>query len=252
MMSPVRFLVLLSLLAPIAVLGQGTGAPPTPTRPSPTTPEPSTPAPATAEPSTPAPTTPEPSTPAPATAEPGTPAPTTAEPAPSAAAKDQGPMAGWTPRKVTPAQEKQGQQQIMALLKKMEQASQKGELDAAVALVDFPVLMLTDTKAGEGVGGPWNEEQWRKMMEPVYGKPMKGLKMTHSPKIFLVTDALATVDDSWTMTMGKKKTTGRSALLLVRKGGDWKVKAMVEGGWGDMPGVGEGKRAPAGSDTGTK
>ncbi|WP_242360761.1 MULTISPECIES: DUF4440 domain-containing protein [unclassified Anaeromyxobacter] len=247
MMSPVRFLALLSLLVPIAVLGQGAGTPPAPTRPSPSTPEPSTPPPGSAEPATPAP-----GTPAPGAAEPSAPAPSAAEPAPSHG-KDMGEaMAGWTPRKVTPAQEKQGQTQITALLKKLQQASQKGELDAAAALVDFPVLMVTDNKAGDGVGGPWNEEQWRKMMEPVYGKPMKDLKMTHAPKIFLVSDALATVDDNWTMTMGKKKTTGRSALLLVRKGGEWKIKAMIEGGWGDMPGVSEGQGAPAGSDTGTK
>ncbi len=34
---------------------------------------------------------------------------------------------------------------------------------------------------------------------------------------------------------GPKKVSGTSGLLLVRKGGEWKAKAMVEGGWGDMP-----------------
>jgi hypothetical protein len=37
------------------------------------------------------------------------------------------------------------------------------------------------------------------------------------------------------MTMGKKTTSGRNSTLLVRKGGQWKIKAMIEGGWGDMP-----------------
>ena len=208
MMSPVRFLALLCLLVPAAVLGQATSSPATPATP---------------------------------------------EPGASPATQEQGdPMAGWTPRKVTPAQEKQGRQQILAVLKKMEQASQKGDLEAAAALVDFPVLMLTDTKAGEGVGGPWSEEQWRKVMEPFYAKPMKDMKVTHAPKVFFLTEALATVEDSWTMTMGKKKVTGRSAMLVMRKGGDWKVKALVEGGWGDMPGGMEGEAPPAGTDTGTK
>jgi hypothetical protein len=156
---------------------------------------------------------------------------------PSKAPGDAGdPMAGWTPpKKLTPAQEKKARQEILALFKKMEQAAQKGELDSAVALVDFPVLMLTDTKAGDAVGEPWEEEQWRKVMTPFYEQPMKDMKVTHNPKVFLVTEALASVDDDWTMTMGKKKTAGRSSSLLVRKGGEWKVKAMVEGGWGDMP-----------------
>jgi hypothetical protein len=53
--------------------------------------------------------------------------------------------------------------------------------------------------------------------------------------IVLITDSLALVGAGWTMTMGPKKLTGTSGLLLVRKGGEWKAKAMVEGGWGDMP-----------------
>jgi hypothetical protein len=72
-------------------------------------------------------------------------------------------------------------------------------------------------------------------MAPFYEHPMKDMRVTHNPKVFLVTEALASVDDDWTMTTGKKKTTGRSSNLLIRKGGEWKVKAMVEGGWGDMP-----------------
>ncbi len=153
------------------------------------------------------------------------------------------PMAGWSPRKVTPAQEKQATQQIHALLKKLEQAGTKGDLDAAVALIDFPVLMLTDNKAGDAVGSPFTEEMWRKEMGPMYRSPPKGMTMTNSPKVFLVSDALASVQNAWTMTMGKKKVAGRSAMLLVRKGGEWKVKSMVEGGWGDMPMPAEEKPA---------
>lgn len=163
------------------------------------------------------------------------------------------PMAGWSPRKVTPAQEKQATQQIHQLLKKLEQAGEKGELDAAVALVDFPVMMLTDNKAGDGVGEPWNEEQWKNVMTPFYANPPKGMRTTHSPKLFFVSDTLASVDDTWTMTMGKKKTSGRSSMLVMRKGGEWKIKAMVESGWGDMgPGAEGGAPKPAGETGGAK
>jgi hypothetical protein len=169
------------------------------------------------------------------------------------------PMAGWRPpKKITPAEEKKTKADINALFKKMEQAGQKGELDAAAALVDFPVLMLTDTKEGDSVGDQWDEQQWREVMTPFYAQPMKDMRVTHNPKVFLVTEALASVDDDWTMTMGKKKTAGRSSMLLVRKAGEWKIKAMVEGGWGDMampekpagatpPAPGGGTQPPAGT-----
>jgi hypothetical protein len=37
------------------------------------------------------------------------------------------------------------------------------------------------------------------------------------------------------MKMGGKTVRGKSAMLLVRRGGEWKAKAMMEGGWGDAP-----------------
>lgn len=170
--------------------------------------------------------------------------------APPAGAPPADPMAAWAPRKLTPAQEKQAGKQLHQLFAKMEQAGQKADLDAAAALIDFPVLMLTDNKAGDAVGEPWSEEQWRKVMAPMYASPPpKDMRMTNAPKIFFLSDTLASVDNVWTMAMGKKKTTGRSSMLVMRKGGEWKIKAMVESGWGDMPapGAAEEKAAePAG------
>ena len=144
------------------------------------------------------------------------------------------PMAAWDPRKPSAAQEKQARQEIQGVLNKMEQGNKKGDMEAVAALIDFPVLMLTDNKAGNGVGGPWSEEQWRKQMGPMFEHPMPDMAMKHGTKIDVITPALASVTDDWTFTMGKTKKTGRSAMLLVRKDGAWKVKSMVEGGWGDM------------------
>ncbi len=53
--------------------------------------------------------------------------------------------------------------------------------------------------------------------------------------IVRLTDSLALVGSGWSMTMGSRKVSGTSGLVLVRKGGEWKAKAMVDGGWGDLP-----------------
>jgi hypothetical protein len=42
------------------------------------------------------------------------------------------------------------------------------------------------------------------------------------------------VTDDFSMTMGKDKLSGRSASLLIKKGGQWKWKMMSEAGWGGM------------------
>jgi uncharacterized protein (TIGR02246 family) len=149
---------------------------------------------------------------------------------PAAQAED--PMGGWVPPKVK--QEAKDKQEIGALVRAMEAAGKKGDLDAAAALVDFPVMMITDDSKGQAMGDPWTREQWVEVMRPFYENPMKDMKITHKPTIFLLSDSLASVDDVSTMTMGKKSVTSRNSMLLVRRDGEWKVKAMAEGGWGDM------------------
>jgi uncharacterized protein (TIGR02246 family) len=142
------------------------------------------------------------------------------------------PMAGWKPPKVK--NEAKDKQEITALFRAMEAAGKKGDVDAAAALVDFPVLMVTDDSKGQAMGDTWTREQWVEVMKPMYEKPMGDMKVTHKPNIFLLTDSLASVDDVATMTTGGKAVTMRNSMLLVRKDGSWRIKAMAEGGWGDM------------------
>jgi len=145
------------------------------------------------------------------------------------------PMAGWTPPVIKA--DRQDRKEIEAFIKKMEGAATKGDLEAAAALVDFPVLMTTDDAKGEAGGETWSREQWLQVMKPFYAQPMPADAMTPGKRtIVLISDSLALVGSSWTMKMGpKRKVSGTSGLVLVRKGGEWRAKAFVEGGWGDMP-----------------
>jgi hypothetical protein len=157
--------------------------------------------------------------------------------APRAVAADQpaqgDPMAGWKPPKVKAAEK--DRKEIHALFMKLEEAGKKGDLEAAAALVDFPVLMVTDDHKGEASADLWTRERWMEVMKPFYAKPMHEMKTTHKPTVFLATDSLAQASDEWTMTMGNKSMSGRSSTTLIRKGGEWRIKAMMEGGWGDVP-----------------
>jgi uncharacterized protein (TIGR02246 family) len=152
------------------------------------------------------------------------------------------PMAGWTPKKVM--KEAQDRKEIAALIHAMDEAGRKGDLAAAAALVDFPVLMITDNRKGQGSAVEWSREQWTQTMEPFYKQPMTG-KVAHKPIVFLASDSLATLNDTVTMTLGKRVMTSRNTTLLVRKDGKWLVKTMMEGGWGDM---GEPPQATAEGD----
>jgi uncharacterized protein (TIGR02246 family) len=153
-----------------------------------------------------------------------------------AAAADQGqasasnPMGGWKPPQL--AHEKQDKQEINALFQRLEQAGKKGDLEGATSLIDFPVLMATDDSKGEAHAEAWSREQWSAAMKPFYAKPMH-TQVKHRTTISVLSDSLATVVDRATFEMGGKSITTHSASLVVRKGGEWRIKSMVAGGWGD-------------------
>jgi len=162
------------------------------------------------------------------------------------AAPPDDPMAGWVPPKVK--NEAKDKQEIQALFKAMETAGKRGDLDAAASLVDFPVVMMTDDSKGDAMGEAWDRDRWTAVMKPFYDKPMKDTKVTHKPNIFLLSDSLASVDDVCTMTTGGKTLTTRNSMFVIRKDGKWFVKAMAEGGWGDM--VAAGSQGTASSPQG--
>jgi hypothetical protein len=154
-----------------------------------------------------------------------------AEPA-KAGAQDENPMHGWVPRKVK--NEAADRKEIQAFFKRMENASKTGDVEAAAALVDFPVTMITDDSQGQAGGDTWTREKWIEVMKPFYAKPNPEMRMTHKATIHVVSDSLASVYDEFTMSAGKQQYGGRSAMLLIRRDGKWLAKTMMEGGWGDM------------------
>jgi ketosteroid isomerase-like protein len=165
------------------------------------------------------------------------------------------PMAGWVPPKL--ANPEKDKKEIQALIQAMDAASKRGDIDAAAALIDFPVLMATDDSKGEGMAEAWERERWIEMMKPFYSKPMADMKVTRKPDIFLLSDSLATVNDVCTVKMGPKTVTMRNSTLVLRRDGKWLVKGMAEAGWGDMPQMqdtapGSGTASPgAGNGAGT-
>jgi hypothetical protein len=168
-----------------------------------------------------------------------------------AAAADTGadnPMPGWKPPRLT--QESRDKQEITALFTKMDQAGKKGDVEAAAALVDFPVLMVTDDSKGEAHDVSWSREQWTEVMKRLYAKPMN-VTVHHRSTVSVLSDSLATVVDHATFEMGGRSVTARSSSLLVKKGGEWKIKSMSEGGWGDSMSAAMAKGAsPSSAQTG--
>ncbi|MCI0571667.1 MAG: hypothetical protein L0Y66_13020 [Myxococcaceae bacterium] len=160
-------------------------------------------------------------------------------PAPTAqdAPMDMSKMGPWTRK---PTNEAQTRKEIQAFFKEEEAAMKKGDLEATLARIDFPVLMATDDSKGVPSAEMWDRQRYAAEMKPFYEKMPKDMEMTHKPTVTVLSDSLAAVTDDFTMKMGKQKMSGRNAGLLVKKDGQWKWKAMAEAGWGGAPTAGTG------------
>ncbi len=135
-------------------------------------------------------------------------------------------------RKVT--DEKKTKKELEAFFKTVDEADKAGNFDAAVATIDFPLFMATDDLKGVPQARAYSKDEYVAMMKPMMEGMPKDIVTTHKRSITLLSDSLANVVDDWTTTMGKVKTTGKNATLVVKVGADWKLKSMVEAGWGDI------------------
>lgn len=133
-----------------------------------------------------------------------------------------------------PKDEKAVKKEIDAFLKEELELEKKADFNAMLPRLDFPIYMVTDDSKGVVMAKMYTQEEYVAEMKPWFEQMPKDLKMTHKHTVRVLSDALATVEDEHTTTMGKQKASGRSESLLIKKDGKWKWKAMFEAGWGDM------------------
>jgi hypothetical protein len=139
-------------------------------------------------------------------------------------------MGPWTRK---PTNEAQTRKEIQNFFKEEEALMKRRDLEATIARVDFPVYMLTDDSKGEPKSALFDREEYTEMTRQYLQQMPADLQITHQPTITVLSDSLAVVTDEFTMTMGGQRRSGKSAAVLVKRGGQWKWKSMIEAGWGD-------------------
>lgn len=150
---------------------------------------------------------------------------------------DMSKMGPWTRK---PTNESQTKKEIEAFIKEEDALMKKRDLEASLARIDFPVFMATDNSKGVPKAETFDRQQYTDMMRPMVEQTPTDLKLDHKLDITVLSDSLVTVNDHYTMTGGGQKHEGRNSALLVKRDGNWKWKAMIEPGWGDLPSTGVG------------
>jgi hypothetical protein len=150
-----------------------------------------------------------------------------------AAAPDGPPPMGPMSRMVT----KEDKKGVDEMYKAMDAAWKARDINAAAALIDFPVFMATDNAKGEYMGGEWDKATWiAEMSKAMAGMPPDdaGMKMTMKRTPHFLSDTLAVVVEETDMKMGKMKAKWKGYSVITKKGDKWMVKQMSEAGWGDV------------------
>jgi hypothetical protein len=152
-------------------------------------------------------------------------------PALAAAAPAAGP-ASRVPR--PPKNEAKAKAEIQEMYLGFIDAGERGDAEAAAALIDFPLVVASDGAKGEGLGASWTRERWLATLAPSYDAPDKDAKVSRKAIVFVVSDVLATVNLTTTTEKAGKKKVERSGAIVVRNADEWRIKALVESGWLDV------------------
>ncbi len=133
-----------------------------------------------------------------------------------------------------PKDEKKAKKEVDEFIKKSDAAYAKGDFDAVVAMNDYPIFMATDDLNGAPEARSYSKEEYVAMMKPMFDGMPKDTKMAHKLQVSVLSDSLVNLVDECTTTTGKVKVTAKNSGLLVKVGGEWKWKSVVEAGWGGM------------------
>ena len=164
------------------------------------------------------------------------------------ASSDQAPMMDFNkmgPSARKPTNPEKTTSEIKVFIAEEDRIAQKGDFDAMLSRVDFPVYLATDDLKGVPEAKEYTREEYVAIMKQFWESMPKDVRMTHKPSINVLSDSLVVVIDDYSMTTGKQKTAGKNLALLVKRDGKWKWKVMAEAGWGGMQQMGTGGSAAA-------
>ena len=148
-------------------------------------------------------------------------------PAPAEAPIDltkQGPLTRLPPKKA----DTKG---IDALYKGFADAHKAADVNAAAAMVDFPMFWQTDDATGAHKAEMLDKDTWVKEMASWFTTLPKETKFTMKRKIAWHSADFATVTEDNSIKMGKTKGKWTSVSTVIKKDGKWMFKTMSEAGW---------------------
>jgi hypothetical protein len=121
-----------------------------------------------------------------------------------------------------------------AFFRERNEAIKQGKLDVLMAQEDYPLFVVTDTTTGESVADIWDAKKNGEVMGQAIPYGPKGELLHEDRQYLFITNDMAISYETNAFIIDGKKVTWKAANLLVKRGGKWKNKAILEGGFGDF------------------
>ncbi|MFD5428547.1 nuclear transport factor 2 family protein [Streptomyces sp. NPDC127084] len=112
-------------------------------------------------------------------------------------------------------------------------ASGRRDIERMAEMAVFPLNLVSDDSAGQGVSAQWGREQFTAAMSQVMGEGSQDITFTSTRTPVFLTAAMAVVFTDSVMTMDGTEQRLRYADILIRRDGKWAFQTMLQGGWGD-------------------
>ncbi len=120
---------------------------------------------------------------------------------------------------------------VAAMYKVRDEAHKNGGWEVLRTTVDFPITIASDDAEDEAVVYECDEqafvERTHKIMRMVPNSPVQ-----HQRRFVFLSDHLVLNLEENHVAVGQETLHFKAAHLVVKKDGAWKVKMVVEGGWG--------------------
>lgn len=138
------------------------------------------------------------------------------------------PRSAWAPSKIT----RRDTRGLDALAREMEHAWQERHLDDAAAVMDFPIVMVTDDGKGLTTSESWTRERWLRVTGDFINALDPAAKLTTRQRTYhFVTDRLATIQEERRWASASRTIRWRTVYVCVLKESGWRVTSIIEGGW---------------------
>lgn len=132
-----------------------------------------------------------------------------------------------------PQKERADRVAIDALFKALDAALTKGDAEAYAAVMDFPITIVTDDAQGAPLSLSLDHDAFLQAVTP-YLAAIPHLKVASKRSVVVLSDALATVIDATTLTLGKTHASSQSGAVVVQRAPGWRIKVLTEPGWGEL------------------